>query len=57
MNKTVKRIFMVLGIILAALAVIIVIIYFAVLRYPNLKNDPKIGKWYRVSDSVMKDSE
>ena len=57
MNKTVKRIFTVLGIILAALAVIIVIIYFAVLRYPNLKNDPKIGKWYRVSDSVMKDSE
>ena len=48
---------MVLGIILAALAVIIVIIYFAVLRYPELKKDPTIGKWYRVSDSVMKDSE
>ena len=57
MNKTVKRTFMVLGIILAALAVIAVITYFAVLRYPELEKDPKIGKWYRVSDSVMKDSE
>ena len=38
-------------------AVIVVITYFAVLRYPELKKDPKIGKWYRVSDSVMKDSE
>ena len=27
------------------------------IRYPELKKDPTIGKWYRVSDSVMKDSE
>ena len=57
MNRVIKKILKILGIILAVLAVVAGIIYFTVLRYPELKKDPKIGKWYRVSDSVMKDSE
>ncbi|MBR5949157.1 MAG: hypothetical protein IKZ82_11030 [Clostridia bacterium] len=47
----------VLVIILAVLAVAALGIYFAVLRYPKLKENPKVGKWYRVSDKKMKDSE
>ena len=31
--------------------------YFLFLRYPGLKADPQVGKWYRVADSAMKDSE
>ena len=57
MSRVAKKILKVLGIILAVLAVVAGIIYFTVLRYPELKNDPTIGKWYRVSDCVMKDSE
>ena len=57
MNRVIKKILKILGIILAVLAVVAGIIYFTVLRYPELKKDPTIGKWYRVSDSVMKDSE
>ena len=52
-----KKVWEVLGITLAMLAVIVLCAYFLVLRYPELKNDPKVGKWYRVSDSSMKDSE
>ena len=47
----------VLGIILAVLAVAALCIYFTMLRYPELKENPTIGKWYRVSGSEMKDSE
>ena len=57
MKKSFKRLFKIMGIILGTLVIIAVIVYFAVLRYPNLKNNPKINKWYSVSDSVMKDSE
>lgn len=57
MKKSLKKVFKIMGIMLGALVIIAVIVYCAVLRYPNLKNNPKINKWYRVSDSVMKDSE
>lgn len=57
MKKSLKKLFKIMGIILGALVIIAVIVYCTVLRYPNLKNNPKINKWYRVSDSVMKDSE
>lgn len=55
--KILKRILKAIGIIIAALCVIALCVYCFVLQYPNLKNDPKIGKWYRVSSSEMKDSE
>lgn len=50
-----------LGKILAVLLLIVLIaaicIYFFVLRYPNLQENPDVGKWYRVFSSEMKDSE
>lgn len=52
-----KKALKVIGIILAVISVMLLLVYFFFLSYPKLKKDPKIGKWYRVSDSVMKDSE
>ena len=52
-----KKIFKVLGVILLVILIIVACVYFMFLRYPELKKDPVINKWYRVSDSVMKDSE
>lgn len=47
----------VIGIILLILVVIAICIYMFVLRYPNLKQKPTVGRWYRVATSEMKDSE
>lgn len=55
--KILRKILKVLGAILAALCVAAICVYCFVLQYPNLKDDPEIGKWYRVSSSEMKDSE
>lgn len=33
------------------------IIYKFVLNYPNLKSNPKIDKWYRVTNKGMKSSD
>ena len=52
-----KKALKIIGIILAVILVILLLVYIFVLNYPKLKKDPKIGKWYRVSDGVMKDSE
>ena len=52
-----KKVLKVLGVILAAILVIALLIYLFVLQYPNLKKDPTIGKWYRVTTSEMKTSE
>ena len=52
-----KKIFKVLGVILLVILIIVACVYFVFLRYPELKKDPVINKWYCVSDSVMKDSE
>ena len=52
-----KKIGKVLGIIVLCLAMVLGCVYVTVLRYPQLKQNPKIGKWYRVADKVMKDSE
>ena len=49
MKKALKTI----GIILAVILVILLLIYFFVLYYPNLKEDPKIGKWYKITNSDM----
>ncbi len=52
-----KKVMKVLGIILGIVAVIAVAVYFLYLRYPNLKENPKTEKWYRVETRDMKDSE
>ena len=52
-----KKVLKVIGIILLILLVIGVLVYFYILQYPEIKNNPKVGKWYRVSDKAMKDSE
>ena len=57
MKKVFKMIGKVLGIILSVLLVIGIIVYAFVLQYPKLKDNPKVGKWYRVTTSEMKTSE
>ena len=52
-----KKVIKIIGIIFAVVLVILLLVYIFILNYPKLKKEPKIGKWYRVSDSVMKDSE
>ena len=52
-----KTLLKVLGILVAVALVIGLLVYSFVLQYPELKENPVIGKWYRVSDSSMKDSE
>ena len=52
-----SKVLLIIGIILAAIVLLAAIVYFAVLRYPALKENPKIGKWYRLESSAMKDSE
>lgn len=57
MKKVLKMIGKILGIILLVILVIGIIVYAFVLQYPKLKDDPKVGKWYRVTTSEMKTSE
>lgn len=52
-----KKVFKVLGIILSVILMIALCIYFFVLQYPEIKENPKVNKWYRVSDKAMKNSE
>lgn len=52
-----KKVLKVLGVILLALLVISLGIYFFVLQYPNLKENPKLDQWYRVTSSDMKASD
>ncbi len=52
-----KKILKIIGIILLILIIIALLVYFLVLRYPNLKKNPTVGKWYRVATNEMKDSE
>ena len=57
MKKVLKMIGKILGIILFVILVIGIIVYAFVLQYPKLKDNPKVGKWYRVTTSEMKTSE
>lgn len=57
MKKILKILGIALGVILAIILIVGLIIYFCVLQYPNLKENPTVGKWYRVSCTEMKDSE
>ena len=52
-----KKVLKVIGIILFVLLIIAFIIYKFVLNYPNLKSNPKIDKWYRVTNKEMKSSD
>ena len=52
-----KKALKIIGIILAVITLLAVAVYFIFLRYPSLKKNPKVGKWYRVESSEMKDSE
>lgn len=52
-----KKALKIIAIILLILAAIALLVYFLVLRYPQLKANPAVGKWYRVTSSEMKDSE
>ena len=53
MKKVLKKIGKIVGIIFAVLLLIGVLVYAFVLQYPKLKNNPKVGKWYRVTTSYM----
>ncbi|WP_026181766.1 pectin acetylesterase-family hydrolase [Alloscardovia criceti] len=55
--KVLKKILKVMGIICLVLLIIAGCVIKFVVNYPEIKNDPKVGKWYRVSDTAMKDSE
>lgn len=57
MKKIFKTILKVIGILLLILLIIAACVYKFVLQYPNLKENPKVGKWYRISSSKMKTSE
>lgn len=52
-----KKFFKVIGVILLILIIIIICVYCFVLQYPKLKENPKIGKWYKVETKEMKSSE
>lgn len=52
-----KKLVKVLGIILLFILMITLCIYCFILQYPEIKENPKINKWYRVSSKEMKDSE
>ena len=56
-KKILKKVFKVIGILIAVLVILAMGAYFLFLRYPSLKTAPTVGKWYRVADSAMKDSE
>ena len=55
--RVLKVIAKILGILLLIALIAVIVIYFLFLRYPNLKEDPTLDKWYRIFDSDMKDSE
>jgi hypothetical protein len=57
MKKILKLIGKVLLVLVIVAALAAVLVYFFVLRYPEIRENPETGKWYRVSAEGMKDSE
>ena len=57
MKKAFKRIGKILGILLVIALIIAGCVIKFVVNYPEIKENPTVGKWYRVSDKAMKDSE
>ena len=55
--KVLKLLGKILAVLLLIALIAAICIYFFVLRYPSLQENPDVGKWYRVSSSEMKDSE
>lgn len=47
----------VLGIIIGVILLALVCVYHFVLQYPNLSDNPKIDKWYKVESDKMKSSD
>lgn len=57
MKKILKTILKIVGILLLVVLIIAFCVYKFVLQYPDLKENPTVGKWYRITTSEMKDSE
>ena len=57
MKKAFKKIGKILGILLVIALIIAGCVIKFVVNYPEIKENPTVGKWYRVSDKAMKDSE
>ena len=55
--KVLKKILKVLGILLVIALIVAGCVIRFVVNYPEIKENPTVGKWYRVSDKAMKDSE
>ncbi len=53
MGKMLRVAGTVLGAIAVTLVVVAALVYFLVLQYPELGDDPETGRWYRVSDPEM----
>lgn len=52
-----KKVLKILSIILAFILIVLLGVYLFVLQYPELKDDPKVDKWYRVTTDEMKSSD
>lgn len=52
-----KKFLKVLGIIVLILLGIAIFVYLFVLQYPKLKENPKIGKWYKITNEEMKSAD
>ncbi|UOQ83580.1 pectin acetylesterase-family hydrolase [Gracilibacillus salinarum] len=52
-----KKVLKILSVILALILVVLLGVYLFVLQYPELKNDPKVDKWYRITTDEMKSSD
>lgn len=48
-----KKALKIIGFILAAIPVILLCVYLFVLQYPNMKKDPEVGKWYKITSHDM----
>lgn len=57
MKKILNTTLKVFGVLCAIVIVVAIGIYSFILQYPNLKENPEVGKWYRVTTSEMKTSE
>lgn len=51
-----RKLLKVTRIMLLVFLVIALFVYFFILQYPNLKKNPAVGKWYRVTSREMKTS-
>jgi Pectinacetylesterase. len=52
-----KKVLKILGIFLLVVLVVATLVYFFVLQYPKLKDNPKTDKWYRITSNKMKASD